>query len=281
MTLRELYALWMFQNRLIVICRSAFLSLFGLFLAFVGTYDTYDLPFIWRTLYWIGFMNYGGLWMSLAAGLTFPRLIERRRPVWLAMAWLNGLSSIPIFLTVKAVSIELYIAQENDLALSWQTIREFYLREGNTIADLLLGYMEVLVICIAVSCFVYSLFYLWHKSQIKKTPDIAPTLPAGYKFLNRLPASQKTRLVCLAMEDHYVRAYTDTTDHLILLRLKDAISELADYSGQQVHRSWWVAYDAIRHSRKEGRRYILTLNNGMEVPVSQTHAPELKDLKFI
>ncbi|WP_339865634.1 hypothetical protein [Paremcibacter congregatus] len=79
MTLRELYIFWVFQDRLIVIYRSAFLSLFGLFLAVVSTYDTYVLPFIWRTLCWIGFMNYGGLWMSLAAGLTFPRLIERHR----------------------------------------------------------------------------------------------------------------------------------------------------------------------------------------------------------
>lgn len=48
------------------------------------------------------------------------------------------------------------------------------------------------------------------------------------------------------MEDRYLRIHTDGGSDLILMRLRDAVGELAGADGLQVHRSFWVARAAVR-----------------------------------
>ncbi|WP_436431883.1 LytTR family transcriptional regulator DNA-binding domain-containing protein, partial [Enterococcus faecium] len=47
------------------------------------------------------------------------------------------------------------------------------------------------------------------------------------------------------------------------------LSERLDYSGLPVHRSWWVAQDAISGIARNGRSYRLKLNSCIEVPISR------------
>ncbi|OKY27751.1 hypothetical protein BI291_07495 [Thalassotalea sp. PP2-459] len=102
--------------------------------------------------------------------------------------------------------------------------------------------------------------------------------PLVKKFINQLPLSVKGDLVCLQMDDHYLNVYTEKGKHLLLMRFKDALTMLEDYPGLQTHRSWWVAEKAIIGTRKEGRKLILLLNNGVEVPVSNTYLPAVRAL---
>ena len=78
------------------------------------------------------------------------------------------------------------------------------------------------------------------------------------------------------MEDHYVRAHTAKGSDLILTPLKDAIAELGDVEGMQVHRSWWVAKAAVVGSTASGRNLSLRLSNGLEVPVSRASVARLR-----
>ena len=64
-------------------------------------------------------------------------------------------------------------------------------------------------------------------------------------FLDRMPPRVGRELLALQMEDHYVRAHTEHGSALILMSLKEAIAELGDAEGMQVHRSWWVARGAV------------------------------------
>ena len=68
---------------------------------------------------------------------------------------------------------------------------------------------------------------------------------------------------------------------LILMRLSDAIGEMDGIEGERTHRSWWVARDAVRTSRRDGRNLRLILHNGLEVPVSRTSVAKLKQLGWI
>ena len=83
------------------------------------------------------------------------------------------------------------------------------------------------------------------------------------------------------MEDHYIRARTKQGDTLILMRMADAVAELEGYKGLQVHRSWWVALDAIEKSSKDKRRHILHLHGGIEAPVSKTYLEKLKATGYV
>ncbi|ROT98001.1 LytTR family transcriptional regulator [Histidinibacterium lentulum] len=94
--------------------------------------------------------------------------------------------------------------------------------------------------------------------------------------LARLPVEKRGRLLALSAEDHYVRVRTDRGDHMILMRLADAIAETAPEPGLQVHRSHWIARDAVHAARRHGDRAILTLATGEEIPVSRANVPQLR-----
>lgn len=87
----------------------------------------------------------------------------------------------------------------------------------------------------------------------------------------RLPLDVRGRLVCLEMEDHYVRVHTDRGSALVLLRLSDAIAEAHPVQGRQVHRSWWVSDEAVEGFERVGRVGALRLSNGVRAPVSQRY----------
>lgn len=104
---------------------------------------------------------------------------------------------------------------------------------------------------------------------------------AGQKFLNRLSPDLGTDLLCLAMEDHYVRVHTSLGDELIHMRMTDAMTELEGYAGYQVHRSWWIATTALKNITKDGRKHTAQLVNGLEVPIARNRVAELKKAGLI
>ena len=106
--------------------------------------------------------------------------------------------------------------------------------------------------------------------------------PAPPKFLERLPLKLRGAEVwAVEAEDHYLRLHTSKGQDLVLLRLADAIAELQGIEGMQVHRSWWVARDAIADAKRGDGRATLTLKDGAEVPVSRTYAGLLRERGWI
>ena len=97
------------------------------------------------------------------------------------------------------------------------------------------------------------------------------------RFRRRFPAGLTGRLLCLEMEDHYLRIHTDKGSDIILMRMSDAEEELSLVDGLRVHRSWWVAREAVTGVRRDGTRLLLLLENGLEVPVGKTYRGALRD----
>ncbi|MBP9755381.1 MAG: LytTR family transcriptional regulator DNA-binding domain-containing protein, partial [Phenylobacterium sp.] len=110
----------------------------------------------------------------------------------------------------------------------------------------------------------------------------APAAPAPVKFLERLPLKLRgAEIWAVEAEDHYLRLHTSKGQDLILMRLADAVAELEGIEGAQVHRSWWVARDAVADARRGDGRATLTLKDGSEVPVSRTYAKLIRDAGWI
>ncbi|MEE8172728.1 MAG: LytTR family DNA-binding domain-containing protein, partial [Alphaproteobacteria bacterium] len=80
---------------------------------------------------------------------------------------------------------------------------------------------------------------------------------------------------------HYLRIHTSAGQDLILLRLKDAVSELAGADGMHVHRSYWVARNAVANLERKGRKTTLTLSNGLRVPVSESFLPSVREAGWL
>jgi hypothetical protein len=106
--------------------------------------------------------------------------------------------------------------------------------------------------------------------------------PAPVRFLDRLPPKLKgATLYAVEAEDHYLRLHTSKGSDLILLRMADAIVELDGIEGAQVHRSWWVAKDAVAEIKRADRRVRLVLKDGAEAPVSRPNISALRESGWI
>lgn len=99
---------------------------------------------------------------------------------------------------------------------------------------------------------------------------------ASASFLDQLPLHLGRDLLCIENEDHYIRVHTTVGNALILMRLRDAVAQLSEIDGAQVHRAWWVAKSAVAAVAKRDRRILLKLIDGREVPVSRASAPLLR-----
>ncbi|MGY0789488.1 LytTR family DNA-binding domain-containing protein [Azospirillum argentinense] len=243
----------------------------ALVLTLLGPFGTFaDLTLAQRLAYWCGLIGLGGLAFELLTLAAGHRLRKR------AGAWRAMLAGV-----VLAVAALMTLT----VALLERTLRGMdFLRP--------LGLAELFVYVVLVTLLV-SAIPVWLELRDRgllagpTTPssppvlDNAPAPPAERPepaFLARLPARLGRDLLALEMEDHYVRAHTAEGSDLILMRLRDAIAELAGLQGMQVHRSHWVAAAAVAGvERKPDGKLVLVLRNGRRVPVSRSYAAAVRE----
>lgn len=228
----------------------------GLFLAFVGAFGLGALPLLRRSLMILPYS-----WAGSLLGFICFRLVRRFRwaqeRLWLSAAVAGVMMAPPM-------SVVVWIASR---LMTPPGIP----RDG--IPDML---VITLGMCVAMSLF----------AQLIRRPTRVVTVAAAGarppKFLERLPLRLRGGEVwAVEAEDHYLRLHTSKGQDLILMRLADAIAELDGVEGAQVHRSWWVARDAIADARRGDGRATLTLKDGSEVPVSRTYARTLRERNWI
>ena len=94
-------------------------------------------------------------------------------------------------------------------------------------------------------------------------------------ILTLLPANLGTDVIYLKSEDHYIDVRTTVGSSLVKMRFSDAVVELGD-RGIQVHRSYWVATSHVQRLVRNGKRTLIRLTGGHQVPVSVTHLPTVR-----
>ncbi|MFC2966479.1 LytTR family DNA-binding domain-containing protein [Acidimangrovimonas pyrenivorans] len=118
--------------------------------------------------------------------------------------------------------------------------------------------------------------YLWLRPRADAGEAAAPgMLRPGPRLLDRLTPERRGEILHLSGRDHYVDVKTDRGKDTLLMRFSDAMAELEGLDGLQVHRSHWVAVEAVRGAERERGRVYLTLVDGSRVPVSRSHQPEV------
>lgn len=103
--------------------------------------------------------------------------------------------------------------------------------------------------------------------------ESAPPLPelAPPRLLQRLEPCLHGRLWSISVRDHYVDIRTEKGKVSLLMRFSDAMSEAEPEPGAQVHRSHWVAWEAVEKVERDGAKMRLWLRSGEAVPVSRNH----------
>ena len=108
-------------------------------------------------------------------------------------------------------------------------------------------------------------------------PQVRTPEAVAAAFVARVvPRLRDGRLLALEAEDHYLRVHTDRGSDLVLMRLRDAVAELAGVPGLQVHRSFWVAEAGVAQVVRRGQSWQVLMAGGLAVPVSRNYGASLR-----
>ncbi len=106
-----------------------------------------------------------------------------------------------------------------------------------------------------------------------------PAPPLKSPLLSRLSSTIGRDIIALTAQEHYTLVHTSGGSTLVLLRFADAMTAAEMVTpGSRVHRSHWVAHNAVRGIEGESEKMILYLNNGLKVPVSRSYRLQAREL---
>lgn len=227
----------------------------GAVLGVLGPFGSYfNEGLLARVGYWIGAFVATGVIVSIVLRWIGPRAHRLHIPIWVWLPAAVVVISGPLAVLTRAAAIGI-----------WPDIADN--------VSLLEWYAQGLLITLIASS-VFAALRL-------RTPPVAASAPAPQPaFLDRLPPRSR-HLLCLQMEDHYVRVHTPDGSVLVLIPLKQAIAELDGVEGMQVHRSWWVARRAVAGVVADSRNLRLRLTNGVEAPVARANVARLRAAGWI
>ncbi len=236
----------------------------GLIFAWFGVYQTSQFPFAERVIYWTGLMLLGIVSGSLISPLITERLMPRAHPaVQVGIASL--LISVPI--TLGLIAIE--AASDGTVAPPAWWLEQY-------------AYVLVVTVLLTSMAWVMEAYAKRPAAALPVATPGAPQTATASPFLDRLPAKFRTADIhAVSAEDHYLRVHTSAGETMILMRLADAIRELAGIEGLQVHRSWWVARNGFADTNRDDGKLTLKLKSGAEAPVSRTYAKAVKDAGWL
>jgi len=123
--------------------------------------------------------------------------------------------------------------------------------------------------------------FAWRRVILLWLPEIKMIQTRQLPCADLIPAELQGEVFCLKAEDHYLRIYTSAGEALVLFCFSKAIKSLSQEKGMLVHRSFWVARQAVKKARRVGQRQYLDLLNGLSVPVSRSRMAQLRDAQWL
>ena len=239
----------------------------GLMFAWLGVYDTGQIAFPERVVYWTGLMMVGYGATTVVNPLVFDRWMAASHPA-LQIGVVACLISIPV--TIGLIVIE-FMSDGTLTEPGW-----WWTQFG---------------LVIVISALLTTGGWAADKLGQKPAAPAAAPEPSGpaspapnvpTAFADRLPAKFRAgEIFAVSAEDHYLRVHTSAGETMILMRLADAIRELAALEGMQTHRSWWVARQGLADTAKGDGKVTLKLRSGAEAPVSRTYQKAVKDAGWL
>ncbi len=249
MALRELRATYTDRAALAII------GGVGLIAGLAGPFDTFEtLSAPLRVIYWLA-VAYGTYASGLVGAVLLSRLVlPSAKPAWTNVLLMGLGASLPVTLTVVALNLT------------------FLSHQQMTTGFALWLYPYCLAICTALMALMQLVVEPYFASRMAPEGP-APVAPA---LLDRLPADIRGPLSHLSMADHYVEVFTARGKTMVLMRLADAIRETEGVPGLQIHRSHWVAREAVKGIRRIEGRTMVEMKSGALLPVSRSYLPMVR-----
>lgn len=224
-----------------------------------GAFGTDAVPLLPRLAYWLLVMEAGALiGVGVTTGVRAWGGLAARR--WAEGALVSVLIALPHTLVVLLATIGFFGP--------WRMEP--------------LGIAMLFMLVWLVTAIITAINYATATPAPMPPPVAAPSEPAPAPARPRLaerlaPHLRDAPIHAVQAEDHYLRVHTAAGSELILMRLGDAVPELAGIEGARTHRSWWVARSAVVAAARRDGRGELTLPGGIVAPVSRSAYPELRE----
>lgn len=218
--------------------------------AYSGPFGTYeDMPLARRLLYWGAI-----IFVSTVCGGTVRVIVQR----WLHRRgyWVSSLVTASILAFGLSVPLALFS-------------RRLSAGPPHRVPSAVEMAFMVFVVGMGVSAF---------RQILSGGPPAAePEAGAVPRLLERVDPALRGRIIRAAVDDHYVLLVTERGEVRLLMRFSDAMAELDGVDGLQVHRSHWVAADAVREAVCEKGRTFLSLTDGTLIPVSRNFREAVRE----
>lgn len=215
-----------------------------------NTFEMLNLPL--RLIYWLA-IAFGTYAAGLAGAVILGKaVLPHAQPQWLSIA-IQGLGgAVPVTILVVAINLALLPVDRVHISdAAW-----------------LFPY------CLAICTALMALMQLVLEPRLR-VPDRTPQ-EVRPPLLDRLSHEMRGPLSHLSMSDHYVEVFTTRGKTMVLMRLADAIRETGDVPGLQIHRSHWVAKDAVKAIRRIEGKTMIETKTGALLPVSRTYLPAVR-----
>lgn len=223
----------------------------GLLLGLVGATGSYEYSALFRLAVWLPLSLIAGL-IGLALETLFTRFdLDRRGWIlwWFASALAMATLMLPIVYFANSLGgpkplsmVQVYAANCVIISSGFVALRMIV---GSSLANV---------------------------NEPKPTnSDAAGSTPI---LLRLKPALRDAQLFALKSEGHYVLVITDQGEELVLMRFRDALLETNKVAGMQVHRSWWIAKNALERSERRSDTILAILKSGQQVPISRNFRKE-------
>jgi hypothetical protein len=262
--------------------------LLALFFAFVGIGPSRTLD-VSRGFAYAGSQFMAAWWGNALGCALAVRLLPRKRtPLGVILVFGHLLACLPLYLFFREHSLffqDLFpeIGSRNGVA-DWSSEYLLHLLRFSSLPFLMLWFAAV---------FGYR---QWTGVEIFGGPAQTPPVraPVAVRAPSSVPDDEKevvvptareqrpeflagsqlpnhAQVIAIKAEEHYIKVWSTCGTDLVRYRFGDAVADAAMLSGEQVHRSWWVRWDAVTGTRARGRSLELTLDNGLRVPVSRAY----------
>ncbi|MCF6344092.1 MAG: LytTR family transcriptional regulator [Devosiaceae bacterium] len=233
-----------------------------LIFAFIGPFGTFhDLSFFMRLVFWaVAVLGCGAIFWSIVYFFDHFKIFKNSSK-YFRYSFIVFLTTIPATVLIYYNNVffrEIAFPLEK-LPWLWSTV--FII--GITITSLHL-----------FSNFGKSLSKRKeHKKEVAKI--VIETDKDILRFMDRLPKKLGRKLISLSSHDHHVDVRTDKGVEMIYMKFSDALKELKNYPGLRIHRSHWVAFDAVDKVKQSGRKWVVKLKDGSELPISEKYKSDV------
>ena len=93
-----------------------------------------------------------------------------------------------------------------------------------------------------------------------------------------LPMEMRGQILAISANDHYIEVQTANGSHLLRMSLAEAINQLPDDVGMQVHRSHWVNLESISKLEVIGTKNCVVLIGGIKIRVAKSYVEKIQNI---